>query len=356
MAVAYPTDILPLPVRDGFDETIQNPFTRFKRDDGKSIVIRKYTSQPNEVSLTWKLTWEQLKFFEGFIEYDLLGGTEWFDIQFGPTQPIRTVKFVGQPPGASFDEKTGTWRLTSKVEYMRVAPTRQALSYYPDFPASLPWPEKEGYLYDVPDALLVDKKETGYGKPESRRRFTNKATLYSLKWLFDNEQMAEFERFLRVDIADGLAYFRAPFANGMGEAQVRARFTAPPVKTPLGALAWSVSAQLETSEAPLVSEFNYRIRNGEYEATDAFVLSELVQFNFGQNLADAFAFAEAVTFSHGQFYNDAIVFAEEFSFSGNYNIMPADAISFAESGYLTTQDYIADDYFAESYVGYTVSF
>ncbi|WNO49188.1 hypothetical protein [Achromobacter phage ewik_TL4] len=31
MAVAFPTDLLPLPVRDGFEDGLQNPFSRFNR-------------------------------------------------------------------------------------------------------------------------------------------------------------------------------------------------------------------------------------------------------------------------------------------------------------------------------------
>ncbi|WP_174832806.1 hypothetical protein, partial [Staphylococcus aureus] len=102
----------------------------------------------------------------------------------------------------------------------------------------------------------------------------------------------------------------------------------------------------------MISEFNYRVPNGIINLADGFELAEKVQFNFGRSMSDIIVFSEAVNFSHGQYLNDAIVFSEQVSFSGDYNIMLEDRLVFGESGFLSTQNYISDDYFAESYVGY----
>ncbi|HFC7803803.1 TPA: hypothetical protein ACFOZX_002240, partial [Neisseria meningitidis] len=148
MAVPYPSDVLPLPVRDGHEDTLVNAFTRFKRDDGKYRTVRKYSAQPRAISVTWKLTWDQLKYFEGFLEYDLKGGTEKFEIQFGPNEPKSEAQLLEGVPGAAFDEKTNHWRVTTRVQVMQVAPPRRPLTYYPPMPAIIPEPEKAQYQYN----------------------------------------------------------------------------------------------------------------------------------------------------------------------------------------------------------------
>ncbi|QIW86560.1 hypothetical protein AMA2_1 [Achromobacter phage AMA2] len=358
MAVPYPSDVIPLPVRDGYEEALQNPFTRFKRDDGKFRSIRRYTTQPKTVSLTWKLTWDQLKFFEGFIEYDLKGGNEEFELQFGPNEPVRIVQFVGgPPPGASFEARSNHWKVTAKVQFMLPAPTRRPLSYYPTFPVSLPEPEKDSYEYGAPDRMLIDRDELGGGKQDGRKRFSSVRTEYRVKWLFDNEQKATFDAFLSADIADGLAYFKAPFANGMGATQLRARFTKPPVAQPEGALAWVVTASLETSEAPVISMYEYAYRNGMASQEGLFFKENVEFWVFrGQLFEEPIRFIEKVSFSLQNSYQEAIVFKEEVTLSATYSKMLETSLTFKESGLISTADYVEDSYFAESYVGYSVSF
>lgn len=358
MAVPYPSDALPLPVRDGYEETLQNPFTRFKRDDGKFRSVRRYTTQPKTVSLTWKLNWDQLKFFEGFIEYDLNGGNEEFELQFGPNEPVRIVQFVGgPPPGASFEARSNHWKVTAKVQFMLPAPTRRPLSYYPTFPASLPEPEKDSYEYGAPDRMLIDRDELGGGVQDGRKRFSSVRTEYRVKWLLDSEQKATFDAFLNADIADGLAYFKAPFANGMGPTQLRARFTKPPVAQPEGALAWVVTASLETSEAPVITQYDYIYRNG-LVSEEILSFSEQTVFNvfYGPTFEEAFKYTETVSFSLMQRFLETIVFSEDVSLTATYAKILEEQLVFGESGFISTADYVDDSYFAEAYVGYSVSF
>lgn len=355
MAVAFPTDLLPLPVRDGFEDGLQNPFSRFKRDDGKFRLQRRFAGQTRAVSLTWKLTWEQFKFFEAFVEYDINKGALPFDLKFGPTQPVRTVRMIS-PYATSFDEKTSTWRLTMGVTFAEASAPRRDRSYYPTFPIGLPEPEKSEYNISALTRFIKDEDSTGSGKSESRPRFRTIQTTYSCRWIFTEPERAVFEDFVRNELAGGLAYFKAPFANGSGLNNIRARFIEPPKTIPLGALAWVVTGVLETSEAPMISEFNYRVPNGIINPADSFKLAEKIQFNFGRTMSDIIVFSEAVNFSHGHYLNDTIVFSEQVSFSGDYNIMLEDRLVFGESGFLSTQNYISDDYFAESYVGYQTSF
>lgn len=357
MAVPYPSDVLPLPVRDGHEDTLVNAFTRFKRDDGKYRTVRRYSAQPRAISVTWKLTWDQLKYFEGFLEYDLKGGTEKFEIQFGPNEPKSVAQLLEGVPGAAFDEKTNHWRVTTRVQVMQVAPPRRPLTYYPPMPAIIPEPEKAQYQYNQPDALTIDKDETGPGALKSRRRFSSKLTEYRVQWLLDNEQMAAFDAFVHDEIADGLAYFKAPFASGNGPTQLRARFMSPPIKQPLGALAWRVDGQLETSEMPIISEYTYKYRNG-LSTTDSLSFSEQVFFNVfrGAFFDEAFAYAEQVSFSLKVSYTEAIVFEEAVSLSATYSKMFEESLVFGESGSLSTANYVDDSYFSESYIGYNVSF
>lgn len=263
---------VPYPVRDSFSEGYASEFSRTRMDDGQFRLTRTVDSQPMKNTLTWELSWEQLSMFEGWIEYELNGGANWFDMQVGPLAPTFRYLFINAPE-FNFDEDRNLWVVTVEVKRIIAGPAIKPLSYFPDWPSTLPEPEKSGYSFSVPDHIAFGNIQGG--DAGNRRRFTDKLTQYNARWILDAVQYAAFLDFMSEDLAAGIAYFRAPFANGMGYNLVKARFIIAPIAKPLGTH-WVVTSRLETTSAPIISQIMFEL-GGKLRFEDIISLSENVQ-------------------------------------------------------------------------------
>lgn len=347
MAAPFPLDKLPIPVRDDYGRAFSNSFQRTPMDDGQFRTRSMYGKQPEKISLTWKLNWEQLQFFEGWVEYDLDGGVAWFDLALSPALPTETYSFLAPGPNYAFNENTNNWVVTVEVRTLAPAPLIQQIGYLPTWPALLPEPEKSGYSFSVPDHITYGNVEGG--ESGARRRFTDKLTNYRARWILDSVQVDLFRAFVKEQLANGLAYFMAPFANGMGATQLKARFTSPPNYTPLGAI-WMVTAQLETTFAPLISKIMYEL-GGKLSFADTIALTDritILRTGMGfindqiflsdsmarlLRLSDSAELAEALRKRFGNSTQDAVVFAESLQFKTrpyrNDNITVTDLLRWA---------------------------
>lgn len=129
----------------------------------------------------------------------------------------------------------------------------------PKWPAGLPRPVSNGYGYQRKPS--VARTEMDAGNTRSRRRFRTVPTWVSVTWAFTRQQLALFEAFVHYDLDDGAVSFETPLASSQGLSQVRAEFKDdPPYSVSLVASSlglWTVSAQLKTTEMPVMSMFDY---------------------------------------------------------------------------------------------------
>lgn len=270
--LVYPKDKLPFPVQSSFTQAYSNKFSRTEMDDGQSRATRPYNSQPEKANLTWRLSWEQLSYWEAWVEYELNGGVNWFDIQISPLLPVESYHMVADP-AYSYDDN-GEWTVTVAVETLLSPPQTRPLDYLAIWPSELPGPEKSGYSFKVNNDVTRGNIQ-GAGENGSRRRFTDRLVTYRAKWVLDFDQYIEFKLFLNDELAAGNAYFKAPFTNGLGYGLVKARFIDPPVITTVGA-AWVITAQLETTSAPIMSELVYFL-GGKLSFADEISLTDSLQ-------------------------------------------------------------------------------
>src|SRR5690606_27210821 len=206
--VEYPASKLPYPIRDGFGQSFSNPFNRPKMDDGQHRVMRVFDSQPERITLRWKLNWEQLAFLEAWIEYDLDGGANKFTMQISPVLPVEEYRATEEFK-YSFDEGMGIWFASVSVERKVRKPAIRPINYFPAWPDGLPEPEKSGYQFSIPDQVVRGNIQAG--ERDARRRFTDRVVSYKAKWVLDFDQYLLFQNFLLDEIAGGNASFSAPF-------------------------------------------------------------------------------------------------------------------------------------------------
>ena len=269
MAADYP-EKLPPPVRDGFTARHHSPFNSVEMDDGYPRVRRQFSAQPARFDLQWTFTWEQLALFEAFIEYGAAQAAGWFKVPiFGDQDPTDVRLTEGYE--TTFNAQANTWQVSAKVETLFAAPVLPPRGL-PSWPATLPEPEQENYGFSVPGVPLRSQQEDGLA--EQRIRFQDRVLQYRVTWLLDKEQKIIFDAFYRDTLIHGAAWFMAPFANGLGPTQVRARFTGAVTVASFGA-AYKLSATLLTAAAPRMSLPEYLgevVAPGQYELSDALLL------------------------------------------------------------------------------------
>lgn len=400
MAKPFPTK-LPYPIRDGFSRSYSRNIARVGMDDGQFRRRRKWDSQPQSYALAWSLTWDELALFEAFVEYDTNGASDWFTIVVIKGTPAITMRFVSKHK-ASFNSATGNWQVQAECEMLMAAPVvPSAPATLPEWPATLPIPEKEGYAYAQVEALARSNIESG--KAAQRVRFKDRVTTFSAKWIFTADQLAQFDAFVRNTLIDANAPFMAPFANGEGETLVKANFKSPPKVTSLGAI-YTVLAELETTSAPMMSVLDYltdgtgtiklaetirwvdnvvtsyqgRIAINEYvywvaRSSRAMRLTELVNWaaiisvrakkRFEEVLIYLDQIAKGITTGTDEQFGfldqvkavlkkglvDIIKFQDQVLASAKFRLQTSEQIGFSTSGKVTVQDYVDQSYFAQDY-------
>jgi hypothetical protein len=109
-------DGLPLPLRDGYGFTPVSPVLRTTMASGRAMQRRRYRSVPTMVSVSWLLTAEQARLFEGWCKWGI-GWVDWFlcpiktPIGLSPTR-ARFTDIYGGPELVGVD----LWRYTATLE------------------------------------------------------------------------------------------------------------------------------------------------------------------------------------------------------------------------------------------------
>lgn len=123
-----------------------------------------------------------------------------------------------------------------------------------NYPAGLPFPEREGYSINHVQPFV--RTELSDGRAAQWRRFSNVPSIVDVSWIFHGDTIvAAFEAWFRDQLFDGAAWFNCPLRTPVGTKMYVCRFTQM-YQGPflVGKCAWSVSAQLEIFERPLLPE------------------------------------------------------------------------------------------------------
>lgn len=116
-----------------------------------------------------------------------------------------------------------------------------------DFPSTLPQPLASGYGISPLDQTVRTDMEVGAARV--RRRTSARLDRVTLSWIFTDAQLATFRAWFENDstgAAGGASWFNVNLAIGTtGLVAVQARFVGVYKADHLGALIWSVSAEVE---------------------------------------------------------------------------------------------------------------
>ena len=121
------------------------------------------------------------------------------------------------------------------------------------YPSTLPAPSIEGFALEPLDPVIRTDMEAG--PQRSRRRYTVAPTGISATWVLTLLQFSIFEAWHRHTLADGSVAFSCPLANGQGNTTWSdVKFADMWKAQRLSPNAWRVTARLEASTRPVMSE------------------------------------------------------------------------------------------------------
>lgn len=122
-----------------------------------------------------------------------------------------------------------------------------------DFPPQLPCPLKEGHSVKHVQPFVRTNMESG--RARQRRRFTSVPSMQTFKWVFTSLEAQIFEAWFRDALNDGAEWFNFNTFNPLGDTRIVCRFASMyEGPNPFGALQWTVSAELEVWERPLLDD------------------------------------------------------------------------------------------------------
>lgn len=249
--MAYPK-VLPVPTRDGYGKRPSYSAPRFKMDDGNYRAKTIAGAVPYTYALTWNLTYPQTRFFEAWLEYDIIRAQEPMQIPLAETV-INVEPKTGIP---TYRPNGSKWLVSLEVEEIRAGgalPVRGAP--LPSWPVNLPDFESSGFSLSAPDSVAVSDIEAG--RRELRERFYQRTTTYGGSMIMDLSQRNEFWQFWNDTLLAGKRRFLAPFANAKSQAPLKAKFAQVPEETTNGAW-FNIAIVLDTLEAPMLSYDEYR--------------------------------------------------------------------------------------------------
>ncbi len=118
-----------------------------------------------------------------------------------------------------------------------------------DFPADLPYPQRNGY--GLKPVQTFKRTEMDSGRARQRPGFVTVPTVASVSWKFTTSEAQIFEAWFRDVISSGAAWFNCPLVTPMGDKPYVCRFVNMydgPIQD--GICHWQYSANLELWEIP----------------------------------------------------------------------------------------------------------
>lgn len=129
---------------------------------------------------------------------------------------------------------------------------RVAGALAPGWPSALPTPTLQGY--GVSPAAAVQRSPFEIGAARVYRRTRQPLAEVSVAWAMDNFQQALFDSFQRLTLLEGQHWFGVTLAFPSGEATAVARFKGSLGMRFLGGERWLISATLELTQRPTLTE------------------------------------------------------------------------------------------------------
>lgn len=361
---------LPPPAQGAYTRQLAQPLKVIEMDDGSTTTEREWDVQPRNHAITWRLDWDQLAYFEAWLEYEVDRGKDWFMVQVQPNRPPMKLRMTGERT-VTFNEDSRDWSFSVQMEQLLDAPNYTATTELPVWPDTLPWMETAGYGYKQNPVM---RSQIPTGLAEERIRFSTVYTPYDFTLLLDEEELDIFEVFVHNQLADATAWFKGPFVNGLGGTMLRCKFRTAPVVTPVGA-AFRVTAQLETTDAPIISELNYRYPDGVLLQSNYGFLSQIalglhktdtIEFGMDVSLVAGLGVTQTVQWqydnaidyivSYNRTQESEFGYGLQLSAAAVYNPTLSSNFGFANSGLAVNQSYVDSSYLAEDYIGVAVHF
>lgn len=124
------------------------------------------------------------------------------------------------------------------------------------YPETLPLPGIDGYTLKPESSSTSTQFESGAER--KRKNYRQPHSTFAVSWLFNSEQLMQFEEFFRDDLEDGVEWFDIDLLNGMGVNPMSARFMGEYSVSPQSSQLFTVTATLEVSNRPLLTEMQYQ--------------------------------------------------------------------------------------------------
>ena len=123
-----------------------------------------------------------------------------------------------------------------------------------DFPDWLPIPTRENYGHQHTSPFARTSMATG--RARQRRTFQSVPTTTTVRWAFSEPEAQWFEAWFKFDINDGADWFNIDLRTPIGKnAPYECRFIEMyDGPTLFGVDGWSISAQLEIRERPILDQ------------------------------------------------------------------------------------------------------
>jgi hypothetical protein len=367
----FPNESVPYPVQSNYTSKYSDAFKRVVMDDAHGRYRRQFEAVGMTQTLTWQLNWNQLTKFEGFLKFDAAQACGFFYMQLHPNGPINYYRMTAYP-SITYDDGDGCWQAQATVEYVRAAPAGYAKpATLPQFPSTLPQPEKAGYEIDRDNT--VTRSNINGGLATERARWTDETGIFKVQWILSLDELRIWEDFVHNQILGGYAPFLGWFANGKGLVTTRVKFTDTPQVNSNGA-AFTVTASCELQQIPGITYADYigdaisLSDSNTYSESISFKMSlktpfndsitytDSIKFSISRPLTDSITYAETATLVHSGYsaVSDSTTMTETITFS----MAPAaksDSVTMTAAGGIIQQDY-ATGYVQFGYVGKTTSF
>ncbi len=119
-----------------------------------------------------------------------------------------------------------------------------------DYPDVLPLALLQGYGYKDREKFIRTVMDSGFAR--QRRRFTQGPTVFNVRFLYNQCELARFEQFFRNDLNEGIEFFNMRLSVGIDrDIELEVRFIET-YRVRANDTKYTVSAKIETIEKPVL--------------------------------------------------------------------------------------------------------
>jgi len=112
-----------------------------------------------------------------------------------------------------------------------------------DYPSTLPLPEGSNYEFSFGSQVIRSDMDDGMAR--QRSRFSSHVDVMPVTVYYDDEELVEFERFVREDINRGVSWFNMDLRDGEGLRPMEVRIQEGKYSIKKIGLKWTVTFTLD---------------------------------------------------------------------------------------------------------------